>query len=91
MKERVTRAGAQIPPSPCESEASPPFHTTGKRDFSRAYRCYALGILALAYAFNAMDRYVLSILQEAIKHDFGLMDWQLGLLSGFAFAGRLSW
>lgn len=47
---------------------------------------YALGMLTLAYAFNFIDRQILVILQEPIKQEMGLMDWQLGLLSGFAFA-----
>lgn len=51
-----------------------------------ARRNYALGLLTLVYAFNFVDRQILVILQESIKQDLGLMDWQLGLLSGFAFA-----
>ena len=47
---------------------------------------YALGMLTLAYAFNFIDRQILVILQQSIKEEMGLMDWQLGLLSGFAFA-----
>ncbi len=51
-----------------------------------ATRYYALGLLTIVYAFNFVDRQILVILQEAIKQDLNLMDWQLGLLSGFAFA-----
>ncbi len=47
---------------------------------------YTLGILTLIYALNIVDRQLLAILQDSIKADLGLMDWQLGLLSGFAFA-----
>jgi predicted MFS family arabinose efflux permease len=47
---------------------------------------YALGMLTLAYAFNFIDRQILVILQQSIKEEMGLLDWQLGLLSGFAFA-----
>ncbi|MGY8738967.1 MAG: MFS transporter, partial [bacterium] len=43
-------------------------------------------MLTLAYAFNFIDRQILVILQQSIKDEMGLMDWQLGLLSGFAFA-----
>ena len=50
------------------------------------YRYYALIVLTVAYVFNFVDRQVLSILQESIKADLGLMDWQLGMLSGIAFA-----
>jgi len=47
---------------------------------------YGLFMLTLVYAFNFVDRQILVILQEPIKHDMGLSDAQLGLLSGFSFA-----
>ncbi|MEJ2383600.1 MAG: MFS transporter [Xanthomonadales bacterium] len=50
------------------------------------YRWYVLGLLTVVYTFNFIDRQVLVILQELIREDLGLMDWQLGMLSGFAFA-----
>lgn len=50
------------------------------------YRWYVLGLLTLVYTFNFVDRQVLVILQEQIRAELGLMDWQLGMLSGFAFA-----
>lgn len=52
---------------------------------SKAYRSYALGVLLLVYIFNAIDRMLLSILQERIKVDLGLSDFQLGLIGGPAF------
>ena len=51
-----------------------------------AYRWYVLGLLTVVYTFNFIDRQVLVILQELIRDDLGLMDWQLGMLSGFVFA-----
>lgn len=36
--------------------------------------------------WNYLDRAVIGILQEPIKHEFGLSDFQLGLLGGPAFA-----
>jgi predicted MFS family arabinose efflux permease len=50
------------------------------------YAWYVLAILVAVYSFNWMDRYVLVILLQPIKHDLQLSDGQLGLLSGFAFA-----
>lgn len=50
------------------------------------YRWYVLAVLTLVYTFNFVDRQVLVILQEQIRSDLSLMDWQLGLLSGFVFA-----
>ncbi|EEF23203.1 conserved hypothetical protein, partial [Ricinus communis] len=52
---------------------------------SRRYRRYVLGMLTLTYSFSYLDRQVLVILQESIKHDLALSDTQLGLLSGVAF------
>jgi MFS family permease len=53
---------------------------------STVTRYYAVGVLTLVYTFNFIDRQLLAILQESIKIDLNLMDWQLGLLTGFAFA-----
>ena len=50
------------------------------------YRWYALSLLALTYIFSVMDRQILSILIEDLRHEFALSDTQLGLLSGIAFA-----
>lgn len=50
------------------------------------YRNYVLAVLTLVYAFNFIDRQLISILQESIKRDLLLSDTQLGLLTGFAFA-----
>lgn len=43
-----------------------------------------LGCLAAIIAF--IDRSVINIVAEAIKHDLGFSDTQLGLLTGFAFS-----
>ena len=53
---------------------------------SRVYRSYALGLLMLIYVVNFVDRQVVSILAEPIKRDLHLADWQLGLMTGLAFA-----
>jgi len=50
------------------------------------YRNYALGILFLGYVVNFVDRSILAILLEPIKHDLILSDSELGLLGGLAFA-----
>jgi MFS family permease len=52
---------------------------------SAAYRRYVLWLLLLIYVVNFVDRTVINILAEPIKNDLHLADWQLGLLSGFAF------
>ena len=47
---------------------------------SRAYRGYALGLLALINLLNYLDRNVIFALFEPIKRDLGLTDTQLGWL-----------
>lgn len=49
-------------------------------------RAVALGTLTLLYFFNFVDRQIIAILVEPIKADLGLADWQLGVVSGVAFA-----
>ena len=49
-------------------------------------RKYALGLLLLIYVLNFLDRQVVNILAEPIKVELGLADWQLGALTGLAFA-----
>lgn len=51
-----------------------------------AYMGYALLLLCLTQAFNIGDRMVIGIVQEPIKLEFGLSDFELGLLGGPAFA-----
>lgn len=53
---------------------------------SGAYRAYVLGGLFVVYTFNFIDRQIVSVLQEPIRAHFDLADWQLGLLTGPAFA-----
>jgi len=50
------------------------------------YRYYVLSALLLVATFNFIDRVVVGVLQEPIKREFGLSDFQLGLLGGPAFA-----
>ena len=53
---------------------------------SPAYRRYALGVLLAIYTLNFLDRQVVNILAEPIKRDLNLADWQLGMMTGLAFA-----
>lgn len=50
------------------------------------YRWYVLGLFTLVYAFNFIDRQIVSILAPSLKADLGLTDAQVGLLFGTAFA-----
>ena len=66
--------------------ASRPTEAAGDRRDAAPYAWYALGVMTFVYLLSFVDRQILVILQESIKADMGLADWQLGLLSGFAFA-----
>jgi predicted MFS family arabinose efflux permease len=48
-------------------------------------RYYMLTLLWLTYTFSVLDRYVMGILVEPIKHDLGLSDSMMGFLSGAVF------
>ena len=52
---------------------------------SSNYRSYALGALLVIYVFEVIDRILLSLVQEQVRHEMGLSDFQLGLLGGPAF------
>ena len=51
-----------------------------------AYRRAVAITLAIVYALNQLDRQIVNILLEPIKHEFTLTDTQAGLMSGLAFA-----
>lgn len=53
---------------------------------ARSHRPWVLGVLIVVYIFNFIDRQVLSILQDDIKADLKLSDFQLSLLTGLSFA-----
>jgi MFS family permease len=65
--------------------ASTPDRTT-EAEKPRAYRWYVLGLLTLTSAFSVADRLVFGILVQDIKAEFGLSDFELGLLGGLAFS-----
>ncbi len=52
----------------------------------RAYRIYVLALLMVIYAFNFLDRQVVTIVAPYLKADMGVSDAQIGLLFGTAFA-----
>jgi MFS family permease len=53
---------------------------------SRATGGFVLSVLILAYTFAYIDRTLLSLLVQPIRHSLHISDLQLSLLSGFAFA-----
>jgi MFS family permease len=60
--------------------------TEGRKTAIPKAAYYALAVLTLANVFNYLDRQVVSILAQSIKHDLMLDDAQLGFLLGTAFA-----
>lgn len=68
---------------------SPDAHAAPNQDlthFSPGKIRYALLFLFLVNAANFVDRQIVNILAEPIKRDLGLADWQLGVMTGLAFA-----
>lgn len=47
---------------------------------------YAISLLFVIYVLNFLDRQIINILAEPIKRDLALADWQLGAMTGLAFA-----
>jgi MFS family permease len=79
----MTDATVAVPLETTPAEANPAPSITLVSD---GYRRYAMVVLLLIYILNFVDRQVINILAEPIKNELGLMDWQLGLLTGLAFA-----
>ncbi|HTJ63829.1 MAG TPA: MFS transporter [Alphaproteobacteria bacterium] len=50
------------------------------------HRRYVLFMVFVAFFLNALDRNIINVLQQPIKTEFHLMDWQLGMMTGLAFA-----
>lgn len=58
----------------------------GIQPLSTGFRRYALWTLMIIYTLNFLDRQIVNILAEPIKEDLHLADWQLGMMTGLAFA-----
>ena len=54
--------------------------------YTPAQRWWFLSILFLVASCNYLDRYIIAVLLEPIKREFGASDTLLGLLSGASFA-----
>jgi predicted MFS family arabinose efflux permease len=53
---------------------------------TKRQRSYTLFLLVIVFTSSHVDRQIVAILQEPIKHAFGISDTQLGLLTGVMFA-----
>ncbi|MEZ4215898.1 MAG: MFS transporter [Myxococcota bacterium] len=75
------------PPDDASRPGSAPLAApAGEPPPSSRYAHYVLGVLTLMYVFNYLDRWVLSILVEDIKAEFGSSDALMGFLLGPGFA-----
>ena len=82
-ERRVSEVTAgKVPAGPAPTEGA----NAAITPVSQGYRRYAMGMLLLIYTLNFVDRQVVNILAEPIKNDLGLLDWQVGAMSGLAFA-----
>jgi MFS family permease len=81
----MTDAAGPAPPEPNPAPVSAPLPGVIE-PLTKGYRRYALTMLLVIYTLNFLDRQVVNILAEDIKNDLGLADWQLGMMTGFAFA-----
>lgn len=66
--------------------ASSPPAQGARRALTPVHAVLALALLCLANTFNLADRVLVGIIQEQVRHEFSLSDFQLGLLGGPAFA-----
>lgn len=66
--------------------ASTPARITDPDAKEGSYRWYVLALLTFTSMFSVADRLVFGILVEDIKAEFGLSDFELGLLGGAAFS-----
>ena len=53
---------------------------------SKRYRAYVFTVLTCVSTLSYLDRQIVNILAEPIKHDLQLADWQLGMITGLSFA-----
>ena len=67
-----------------DQSGAPPSNYPGYS--TKSYRAYVLAVLFVIYGINLLDRGLVGLLQEKIKPEFGLSDFELGLLGGPAFA-----
>ncbi|MEI9927021.1 MAG: MFS transporter [Sphingomonas sp.] len=58
--------------------------------FSNGYRIYVMLVLGLIYVVSSVDRMMVSIVADPVKHEFGLSDTALGVLTGLFFAVSFS-
>lgn len=66
--------------------AQPGASAIGQSYETFGYRTYVLLTLTIVYTFNFIDRILISVVSVPIINEFGLSQFQFGLLSGIGFA-----
>lgn len=61
-------------------------NSTAPQPLSANYVRNALWLLLIIYILNFLDRSIVGILAEEIRRDLSLDDWQIGIMTGLAFA-----
>ena len=67
-------------------QATPTVGAGPEHPTTPGYRAWLMTMLVTVYASNFVDRTIVNILQQPIKEELQLQDWQLGLLGGTTFA-----
>ena len=75
-------AKSRLPPAP--PKAGPA--GAGGGSARRFYSWYVVLLLACGYAVHALDRTIIYLLLEPIRHEFSLSDSALGTVTGVAYA-----
>lgn len=79
----VINSGATPAPDSANPASS---DTQTSHGLSSSYVRYALWMLLIIYILNFLDRSIVSILAEEIRTELMLDDWQIGIMTGLAFA-----
>jgi MFS family permease len=85
-RQPATRGSRLHPPVSAAAESAGP-RVEWSDGVSLTYAWYTVGVLTLLYTFSFVDRQILTLLFAPIKHDLGITDTEVSLLSGIAFAG----
>jgi MFS family permease len=83
MHDRVTDGGQAHGDPSAGGEPNP---ASSVKPLSTLIRYYILIVLMLASAMSIIDRQILAILIEPVRHDLGLSDSGMGFLTGTAFS-----
>jgi MFS family permease len=76
MFDRKPRATDESPPNPLDEADYP----------AAGYAWYVVAVLTLAYIVSFIDRQILSLMVDPIRHDLGISEKQMSLLMGVSFA-----